>query len=65
MSFPCGFRAEFHGPRFYRYQVADRGFRMVRNRYKSEWGTAFIGMALVAGKYAYCVKWANARTFTP
>ena len=51
-------RAEWHRPRIYRYRVADPGFRLARNRY----GAAFIGLALVAGRYAYCVKWANART---
>jgi hypothetical protein len=55
---PCDFRAEWHRPRFYRYLVADRRFRLVRNRYDSAW----IGLALVAGRYAYCVKWADART---
>ena len=55
---PSDFRAEWHLPRVYRYRVADPGFQVRRNRY----GAAFIGLALVAGRYAYCVKWANART---
>lgn len=54
---PCGFRAEWHLPRAYRYRVANPGFRLARNCY----GTAVIGIALVAGRYAYCVKWADAR----
>lgn len=54
---PCDSRAEWHRPRMYRYEVAYRGFRLMRNRY----GSAWIGLALVAGRYAYCVKWANAR----
>ncbi len=55
---PCGFRAAYHRPQFYRYRVADPGFRLAANRY----GAATIGLAFVAGRYAYCVKWANART---
>jgi hypothetical protein len=55
---PCRFRAEPHRPRIYRYQVADPGLRLAGNRY----GHALIGAALVIGRYAYCVKWANART---
>jgi hypothetical protein len=47
----------FHRPRIYRYVVADPGLRLGVNRY----GTALIGLALVAGRFAYCVKWADAR----
>lgn len=54
---PCRFRAAFHRPRFYRYLVARRRFRITPNRY----GGAVIGVALVAGRYAYCVKWADAK----
>lgn len=54
---PCDFRAEWHRVRLYRYRVADPGFRLAGNRY----GSALIGAALVVGRYAYCVKWANAR----
>ena len=54
---PCDFRAERHRPRVYRYVVADPGFRLRQNRY----GSALIGLALVGGRYAYCVKWADAR----
>lgn len=58
--------AEYHRPRFYRYRVADPGIRMVRNIYPSSpaethVGTAWIGLGLVLGRYAYCVKWANAK----
>lgn len=60
--------AEYHRPRFYRYRVADPGIRMMRNVYPStpthpgetHVGTAWIGLCLVVGRYAYCVKWANA-----
>jgi hypothetical protein len=58
---PCSFRAAFHWPRIYRYEVAYPGLRLAGNRY----GTALIGLALVAGSHAYCVKWANARTVMP
>jgi hypothetical protein len=51
----------FHRPRIYRYVVADPGFRLVPNRY----GDALIGFALVAGRYAYCAKWADARVVMP
>jgi hypothetical protein len=54
---PCSFRAVFHRPRLYRYVVADPGLRVMSNRY----GAALIGYALVAGRYAYCIKWADAR----
>jgi len=37
--------------------VADPGFRLRQNRY----GPALIGLALMVGRYAYCVKWADAR----
>lgn len=54
-----------HWPRFYRYHVADRGLRMMKNRYPSgperTKGSAWIGLAVVVGRYAYCVKWAGAR----
>ena len=54
---PCSFRAVFHRPKFYRYLVGRPGFRVTPNRY----GPAVIGVGLVAGRYAYCAKWANAR----
>lgn len=60
--------AEFHRPRMYRYRVADPGLRLARNRYPSSGegaqqvrGSAWIGLALVVGHHAYCVKWAHAR----
>lgn len=64
---PCGFthRGAFHRPKFYRYQVANPGFRLVRNRYTSTHSTAFIGLALVAGRWAWCVKWADAKVILP
>lgn len=57
--------AEFHWPRFYRYKVADRRLQLAANRYppapSRTRGSAWIGLALVMGRYAYCVKWADAR----
>lgn len=50
-------RVAWHRPQLYRYPVADPGFRAVLNRYPG----AVIGVALVAGRYAYCVKWGWAR----
>jgi hypothetical protein len=54
---PCSFRAASHRPQIYRYVVAERGLRLTPNRY----GAALIGLALTVGRYAYCVKWADAR----
>lgn len=68
--------AEYHRPRFYRCQVAHRGIQVGLNTYGGRraaeaarlagapdlnLGTAWIGLALVLGRYAYCVKWAHAR----
>lgn len=61
---PCAFRAERHRPRLYRYRVAHPGLRLARNRYEGQYGAATIGLAIVVGRYAYCVKWANARATT-
>lgn len=44
----------WHWPRIYRYRVDSPGQRFMWNRY----GTQTIGLALVAGRYAYCAKWA-------
>jgi hypothetical protein len=44
-------------PRFYRYEVAfPRWLRITPNRY----GWRVIGMAVTVGRWAYCIKWANA-----
>lgn len=61
---PCAFAAVYHRPRFYRYRVADAGLRVTLNRYTGQHGSVLIGAALVAGQYAYCVKWADARVST-
>ena len=60
--------AEYHRPRFHRYRVHHPGFHLMRNVYPcapavdraTHIGTAWIGLCLVVGRYAYCVKWANA-----
>lgn len=44
------------GSGVYRYKVANPGLRLVLNRY----GWKVIGIALVVGRFAYCVKWARA-----
>lgn len=59
---PCAFKASYHRPHFYRYLVADPGLRFMRNRYTGQDATATIGLALAIGRWAYCVKWANAKT---
>ena len=60
---------ELHKPQFYRYEVADPGFRFGFNKYGPHGGsdfeifeTAYIGWYAVIGRYAYCVKWGNAKT---
>jgi hypothetical protein len=40
-------------PSVYRYRVAHPSIRVAWNRYPG----ALIGVALVVGRYAYCVKW--------
>ena len=54
-------------PRVYRYPVAadDAGARLARNIYPGvpdpqTRGSAWIGLALRVGRFAYCVKWADA-----
>lgn len=55
-----------HWPRIYRYPIADAtGPRLIRNVYPSIPGpdtrrSAWIGLALRVGRFAYCVKWADA-----
>lgn len=49
--------SRLHRPAFYRYEVAyPTRFRARLNHY----GWWVIGIAVVVGKYAYCVKWARA-----
>lgn len=56
------YEATHHRPKFYRYKVADPGLRITRNRYANQFTGVTIGLAFVIGRYAYCVKWANARS---
>ncbi len=52
---PTG-RMRWHWPRFYCYRAADRHlFRVMLNAYPG----AVIGLAVVIGHTAYCVKWAS------
>jgi hypothetical protein len=47
----------FHAPRAYRYDIAyPAERRAMLNRY----GWQVIGVAVVIGHYAYCLKWARA-----
>jgi len=46
----------WHMPRAYRYEVSRPGLRAALNRYPS----GIIGVAVVAGRFAYCLKWAAA-----
>lgn len=55
------FRPVLHRPRAYRYLVAEPGLHLTLNRYPG----AVIGVAFVAGRYAYCLKWADARVRQP
>lgn len=50
-----------HRPTFYRYTVADPGLRVRRNGYANQHSAVTIGLAVVIGRKAYCVKWATAR----
>ena len=50
------FFAKYHRPHLCRYRVADPGLRLALNR---SCGVT-LGLALVTGRYAYCVKWADA-----
>lgn len=55
-------RRESHWPKFSRYRVADPArFRWTWNEYHSKTSRARIGLAVVVGHYAYCVKWADSR----
>lgn len=60
--------AKPHLPCFYRYPIAadDAGARLVRNTYPhvpdpETRGSAWIGLAVRLGRFAYCVQWADAR----
>jgi hypothetical protein len=53
---------KMHWPKAYRYKVPPReGARFMWNRYEAEIGRATIGCAVVVGRYAYCLKWADAK----
>lgn len=62
---PCAFVAKPVRPKLYRYLVADHGLRFTRNRYHGEFGSATIGAAMVVGRYAYCLMWADAKVRFP
>jgi hypothetical protein len=54
---------KYHRPKFYRYRIADElpgTPRATWNRYENQFSRATIGLAIVVGRYAYCVKWASA-----
>lgn len=56
-------RAKYHRPKFYRYRIADDLSgkpRATWNRYENQFSRVTIGLAVIVGRYAYCVKWANA-----
>lgn len=50
-------RIAWHWPEFYRYRVASPGLRVTLNSYPG----VVIGAAVIVGRFAYCVKWGNAR----
>ncbi|MCM2394376.1 hypothetical protein [Streptomyces albipurpureus] len=52
----------YHLPKLYRYTVADTAPRAFWNRYQNRVSKATIGAGIVIGRYAYCIKWANAET---
>jgi hypothetical protein len=47
------FEMVWERPSAYRYLVAHPGLKLALNRYPG----AVIGIALIAGRYAYCLKW--------
>ncbi len=56
--------AGYHWPKLYRYRIADdlAGTpRATWNRYENQFSRATIGLAIIVGRYAYCVKWADSR----
>ncbi|MFJ9374421.1 hypothetical protein [Streptomyces sp. NPDC101455] len=55
------FYPEYHRPTIHRYRAAEGGARAMWNRYANSASRATIGLAIVVGKYAYCLKWARAR----
>ncbi len=69
--------AVYRRPRFYRYRVADPGVRIVRNtmgcgsgvvqrgddhHIHESTGSLWIGLVVVVGSTAYCVRWADVKT---
>lgn len=52
---------DWHWPKLYRYVVADKGFRVMLNRYPHH----VIGAGVVVGRFVYCVKWASLGRRTP
>ncbi len=57
MSAELGQRGAWHRPELYRYEVGRPGIRALLNHY----GWDIIGIAIVVGRFAYCVKWKWAR----
>ncbi|MFH8619182.1 hypothetical protein ACH4E8_29530 [Streptomyces sp. NPDC017979] len=56
-------RPRYHRPKFYRYRIADdlpSRPRATWNRYENQFSRTTIGLAVIVGHYAYCVKWASA-----
>lgn len=51
----------WHRPELYRYEVSTVVRRRVPRLGLNRYGWQVIGLALIVGRYAYCVKWANAR----
>jgi hypothetical protein len=48
----------FHRPRAYRYEVSTVVQRRTPRATLNRYGWQVIGVALVVGRYAYCLKWA-------
>jgi hypothetical protein len=50
----------FHRPQAYRYEVSEVVQRRIPRVGLNRYPRAIIGVAVVVGRFAYCLKWASA-----
>jgi hypothetical protein len=53
-----GQRVTLHRPQAYRYEVSEVVQRRLPRATLNRYGWSVIGVAVVVGRYAYCLKWA-------
>lgn len=58
---PTGRRRAWHCPRIYRYEVSRSVRRAIPRARLNRYGWDVIGVAVVVGRFAYCLKWKWAR----